>query len=150
LTIKSKGSQSMLHKIKPTLKMNDTGAEVVNLQDSLQFLVDKERLKIDDPSLKERLLRSLARERARQVFGDNGTFPLVKMFQTQQRLSETGVVDDPTATVLNKLLDGLGAFEEPPQFEFVVQGQVQFTNGQFGAGMTVCAFDRDLRSEEKL
>jgi hypothetical protein len=140
----------MLHKINPPLKMNDTGEEVVNLQDALRFLVDKERLKIDDPSLRERLLGALAIERDRQVFGDNDTYQLVRMFQTQQGLPETGVVDEPTANVLNKLLEGLGAFEEPPQFEFVVQGQVQFTNGQLGAGMTVCAFDRDLRSEEKL
>jgi len=127
----------MLHKIKPPLKMNDTGEEVVNLQDALRFLVDKERLKIDDPSMRERLLGALAIERDRQVFGDNGTYQLVRMFQTQQGLPETGAVDEPTANLLNKLLDGLGAFEEPPQFEFVVQGQVQSSNGGLGAGMTV-------------
>src|SRR5215217_5217614 len=98
----------MLRKITPTLKLNDAGEKVANLQDALRFLVDKERLKIDDPSIREKLLRGLASDRDRQVFGEKGTFPLVRIFQTLQGLSETGVVDEPTAQVLYKLLDGLG------------------------------------------
>jgi receptor-binding and translocation channel-forming TcA subunit of Tc toxin/ABC toxin-like protein/neuraminidase-like protein len=140
----------MLHRITPTLKINDTGEEVANLQDALRLLVDKDRLKIEDLSTKETLLHELARERDSQFYGDGGTFQLVRRFQAQQRLSETGEVDAPTAGALNKLLEELGAIEEPPQFEFLVQGQVQSTNGGLGAGMTVCLFDRDLRSEEKL
>src|SRR5262249_46474636 len=138
----------MLHRVLTPLKIGASGAEVVNLQDALLFLVNKDRLKIDDPSLRERLLGAMATERDRQVFGDNGTYQLVRMFQTQQGLPETGVVDEPTANVLNKLLEGLGAFEEPPQF--AVQAQAQYTNGRPAAGMKVRAFDRDLRSEEKL
>src|SRR5262252_2939534 len=140
----------MLHRVLPPLKIGASGAEVVNLQDALLFLVNKDRLKIDDPSLRERLLGALATERDLQVFGDNGTYQLVRMFQTQQGLAETGVVDEPTANVLNKLLEGLGAFEEPPQPEFVVQGQVQYADGRLATGMLVRAFDKDLRSEEFL
>src|SRR5262249_10935096 len=101
----------MLHKITPPLKVNNTGAEVVNLQDARRFLVDKEILKISDPSIREKLISAMSIERDRQVFGDKGTFQLVRMFQKQQGLSVTGEVDDSTAKVLNKLLEDLGAFE---------------------------------------
>lgn len=140
----------MLHKITPTLKMNDAGEEVVNLQDALRLLVNKDRLKIGDPATEARLLRALAGERERQVFGHKGTLPLVKLFQTQQHLEPSGQVDAATADALNELLEELGELDDPTQAQFLVQGQVQYADGQLGAGMLVRAFDRDLRSEERL
>lgn len=140
----------MVQKVFPPLRIGDNGEQVVNLQDALRFLVDKGRLKIDDPSEKERLLRGLSGERDRQTFGDNGTLLLVSLFQDQRGLSTTGEIDESTADALNQLLSVLGAFDRPPQIEFVVRGQVQFANGRVATGMTLCAYDRDLRSEEKL
>src|SRR6059036_2680578 len=100
----------MLQKISPPLRIGDIGDQVVNLQDALRFLVDKGKLEIDDPSEKEKLLSGLAGERERQFFGDTGTLPLIKLFQTVRGLSATGEIDQSTADVLNKLLQGLGAF----------------------------------------
>jgi Tc toxin complex TcA C-terminal TcB-binding domain/ABC toxin N-terminal region/Neuraminidase-like domain/Salmonella virulence plasmid 28.1kDa A protein len=140
----------MLRKITPPLKLNDTGDAIVNLQDALSLLIDKERLKIDDQEVREKLLRALAGERERQIFGDNGTFPLVKIFQTQQHLEPFGQVDAVTADALNKLLLELGELDDPSQPQFLVQGQVQYADGRLAAGVLVRAFDKDLRSEEFL
>jgi len=64
----------MLHRVLPPLKIGASGAEVVNLQDALLFLVNKDRLKIDDPSLRERLLGALAKTRLR----DDANFVVTK------------------------------------------------------------------------
>lgn len=136
----------MLHKISPTLKVSDRGAEVVNLQDALLLLIDRDRLSIDDPAFKEKLLISLTKERDLQVFGDNGTLILVQLLQKQYRLPDSNEVDQQTADALNKLLKELGAFDDPDQNGFVVRGHVTGANGDH----FVIAYDKDFRSEQPL
>jgi hypothetical protein len=140
----------MPHKVSHPLKMSDNGVEVVNLQDALQLLIDKNKLLIEDPAAKERLLRALASERTRQVFGDNGTLRLVQLFQTQQQLRSTGEVDEITADMINKLLKELGAIEVPTEIQFSVRGQVHSADGRVTNRVLVRAFDKDLRSEQLL
>src|SRR5215204_7604044 len=103
----------MPYKVLPVLRLSETGADVVNLQDALLLLIEREELIIDDPTLRRRLLRALAKEREQQFFGDGGTLPVVKLLQNQFELPDGGEVDLPTADVINKLLEKLGALEPP-------------------------------------
>ena len=78
-------------------------------------------------------------EVARETFGD-GTFKVVSRFQASHQLKPTGVVDEITATAINRDFDALS----------MVQGQVrQGDDTPFTAGK-VQAFDKDLRSEQLL
>ncbi len=78
-------------------------------------------------------------EVARATFGDE-TFKVVTEFQKKHQLRPTGIVDQITATAINRDFDALS----------LVQGQVRegddnpFTSGK------VLAFDKDLRSEQLL
>ena len=104
-----------MNKVAAPITPGEAGPAVANLQDALLLLVESGRLIIDDDREKTTLLRSLARERKRQIFGDDGTLSLVRMLQSQHGLGEGGEVDRATADVLNKLLEDLGALDrEPP------------------------------------
>lgn len=96
----------MLPRVSPPLRIGDQGDQVVNLQNALRLLVEEHKLKIDDPAEREKLLHGLARERDLQLFGDNGTLPLVQMFQDQAGLPPMGEIDEPTAEVINRVLSG--------------------------------------------
>jgi hypothetical protein len=135
--------------ISAPIQVTDQGPHVANLQDALRFFVERGKLDIPDPA-RGRILEALARERARELYGDGGTQLLVKGFQAQYHLPVTGEVDDATAAALNKLLKELGAFEEPEQPVFIVRGQVRYADGTPAPGQPVRAFDKDLRTEEPL
>jgi peptidoglycan hydrolase-like protein with peptidoglycan-binding domain len=81
----------------------------------------------------------------RNFFGP-GTYKIVREFQQSNGLPVTGVINDRTAEVINALVDRLRS-------QFVVKGNV--TTGLAETvpsmrGVTVRAFDRDLRSEQLL
>lgn len=80
------------------------------------------------------------------LFGPQ-TEEVVKQFQTSQRLQATGVVDEPTAALINREVDKKRPIPSP---SFVVKGHVRQADGwPFTEGI-VRAFDKDLRSEELL
>jgi peptidoglycan hydrolase-like protein with peptidoglycan-binding domain len=135
--------------ISAPIKVNDQGPHVANLQDALRFLVERGKLDIPDPA-RGRILEALAREQARKLYGDVGTQLLVKVFQAQYQHPVTGEIDDETAAALNKLLQELGAFEEPELPVFIVRGQVRYADGTPASDQQVRAFDKDLRTEEPL
>jgi hypothetical protein len=126
------------------------GQEVVNLQDALSVLVVRSWFVIAEPDLRDRLLDALASERGQEMFGDGGTFQLVKLFQSRQQLPETGEVDAKTADALNRVLRELGVLKDPPQreFDFIVSGIVSTPGGAPAPNLNVTAFDRDLRTEQ--
>jgi hypothetical protein len=82
------------------------------------------------------------------MYGE-ATRKTVTIFQEEQRLEVIGAVDEATANALNRLLDELsGSGEE--QSAYIVKGMVRLFDGFPATGVTVSAFDRDLRSEQPL
>ena len=102
------------------------GAEVSELQGSLLSL----DLSIDPEELSS------------AVFGSTTRRAVVE-FQRKHKLPATGAVDDVTAEALQQELAS-----QPTQFR--VLGAIRHPNGKPGTGLTVRAFDRDLRSEQLL
>ena len=135
--------------VKAPLKVGDRGPEVTNLQDALQFLIERRTIQMPD-SNSTSLLERLQRDREQEFYSDGGTYPVIQLFQKQYELSVTGSVDEATAAKLNELLRGLGAFDETALTKFVVHGHVRYANGQPAAQVTLFAYDKDFRSEEPL
>ncbi|OSC40531.1 neuraminidase-like domain-containing protein [Mycobacterium decipiens] len=110
------------------------------------------RLRGEDVKLLHTELRrlglSVAKEEAdASLFGPT-TEALIKAFQSQQDLQQTGVVDQATATAINREVDRLSA--AAPPLQLVVQGRVVANDGDAAPGVTVRAFDKDMRSETLL
>jgi hypothetical protein len=137
-----------MNKILFPLEPGMQSAKVGDLQAALQFLLDRGIIQRDDENARRELSVALAREHAEQTFGE-ATRKLVGIFQEDRRLEGGGKVDEPTADVLNRLLDELHESEEeqPP---YVVKGTVRFFDGFPAARIMVSAFDRDLRREQTL
>ena len=77
-------------------------------------------------------------------FFGRATRKAVLEFQKNHQMPATGVVDQRTARAINAQVDALQSQE------LFVEGHVRRTDGGSLAGLLVYAFDRDLRSEEKL
>lgn len=91
------------------LKRGMHGSKVADLQEALQVLLDRELIKFDNVAA-QKIIRQFIRERDKQTFLD-GTATLVAMFQKDQGLKASGVVDEPTANALNMLLEKLGVLD---------------------------------------
>jgi len=86
---------------------------------------------------------AIAEDEVREATFGPRTEAVVKAFQTAQGLRSTGIVDEPTAVLINREVDRRATRTSP----FLVKGHIHDTSGQpFTAG-TVKAFDKDLRSE---
>jgi hypothetical protein len=141
--------------IQPTLKSNDTGPAVANLQSALAALVARSGIKAMDPpnhptaaELNALVERMRTAEQPSATFGA-ATAALVRWFQVQQgRDGLGGTVDAWTANLLNERLTQLGVLDSAA--EFSVSGTVRTAAGRPIAGAAVCAFDRDLRKEQPL
>ena len=83
-------------------------------------------------------------ERRRSLFGPM-TEALVKAFQTRHGLRPSGVVDEVTATAINREVDR--PLRRPAPRTLVVRGAVSADDGAPAIGLTVRAFDRDMRGE---
>jgi hypothetical protein len=104
-------------------------AEVGDLQDALQLLLDRGVLLTDDEAARRELSEALRRERAEQTYG-GATSKLVGRFQEEQRLQVIGEVDEPTANAMNALLKKMGVFDQEPAPRFyIVSGQVRREDG---------------------
>ncbi|MGH8628121.1 MAG: peptidoglycan-binding domain-containing protein [Gammaproteobacteria bacterium] len=130
------------------MKLRMQGPEVSDLQIALQLLLDRSIILRDYASARRELSVALKREHAEQTFGET-TLKLVGIFQKQRGLEVSGVVDEPTADALNRLLDELNGPEEE-RLPYVVNGTVRFFDGFPATGIMVSAFDRDLRREQAL
>src|SRR5438046_2625991 len=82
-------------------------------------------------------------ETGQHVFGPT-TQQAVQDFQRKRGLAVTGIVDPATAKAINAAVDAL----QPGRFS--VTGLVHHQDGTALSGLTVRAFDKDLRNEEQL
>lgn len=137
-----------MNKITFPLKQRMQGATVADLQDALRLLLDRGAILANDEVARRELSEALKRERANQTYG-SVTCKLVSIFQEAGQLAIRGAVDKPTANALNRLLEEMSdPREEQPAY--VVKGAIRFFDGFPASGVTVSAFDRDLRSEQAL
>jgi hypothetical protein len=125
-----------MHAIAPTIKPDDSGDQVANLQAALLFLLDRDVTLLFDPlntltadELKA-IREALLVEASAKLF-DKTTRALTFAFQQRQGLSPQlkGVVDQTTAEALNDHLRELGALDGDRTI--AVKGHVlrQGTNG---------------------
>jgi len=133
--------------ITPPLTGNSQGSEVINLQDGLLLLLNRQFLRSITANDLQAYLAGLRKEQIAQAYG-KVTTKLVAIFQEQSQLPAQGEVDGPTAEALNKILKELGAFEQPSQF--IVRGRVFGSERTPISGIFVRAFDHDGRSEDIL
>jgi hypothetical protein len=148
-----------MNKITFPLKPQMRGQKVANLQDALLFLLERGAIKALEPPNRPTAdeLRALAEklraERASKVFGD-ATRQLVFLFQIQNGLGDGrgGVVDEPTAELLNRLLKDYGA---PLQLgeaaacvdaRYTVLCRAVDARGRPLAGLRIELFDQDPRT----
>jgi len=135
----------------------EAGSGLANLQDALSLLLDRGAVRSldppDSPSAPDltELRDLLAEERAESTYG-KATRQLVRIIQLQQGLGDdlAGVVDEQTAAMLNRLLEGLGAFGDAPAGELGVRGRVPYAGGAPAPGLVVRARDRDVRTYQNV
>ncbi|MBI2737403.1 MAG: peptidoglycan-binding protein [Rhodospirillales bacterium] len=110
------------------------------------------RLRGDDVKLLHTELRqiglSVARAEADDAMFGSTTEAVVKAFQAQHSLPQTGIVDAATATAINREVDRVAAAAAQPPL--AVHGRVVADDGTAASAVTVRAFDKDMRSETLL
>src|SRR5687768_1534679 len=97
-----------MNKIIFPLRLQMQGAAVGDLQDGLRLMLDKDTFGLSDER-RQALKDRLAGDRAQSTYGQS-TSSVVKLFQQQRQLEQSGAVDEPTAKALNTALEELGAF----------------------------------------
>ena len=149
-----------------TIKPGESGPIVANLQDALQLLLDRGALLPNEEGARRKASAALEQERADQIFSDV-TRKLVGIFQEEQRIEASGVVDEATAKLLNHLIKKLtdsnipdpdtdiGTSVPPVEIDPTessprVYGIVLDSNGKPVQNANVQAFDRDLRKIQLL
>lgn len=103
------------------------------------------RMQGEDVALLQRELQRLgfaiAESQVTSRFSGDSTLAAVRLFQEQQGLQPTGVVDEGIATQINAA---------QPRPSFIVNGLVRQQDGRGVPNVTVKAYDQDLRSQELL
>jgi hypothetical protein len=137
------------------LSPDTEGQEVVNLQESLLFFLDKKIIReirttrVPAAENLTVLAETLKRELSRSIFG-KATTELVRIFQVQQELGDDlrGAVEEKTALKINELLKQLGVLEEPSREKlYSVKGRIINNKGVALAGYTVKVFIITLQRE---
>lgn len=149
-----------------TIKPGDRGPNVANLQDALQLLLDRNVLLSGEEAARRRASAALKQERAEHIFNEV-TYKLVGIFQGEQRLEVSGVVDEATAKLLNHFIEKLSDSDirdpdtdtgnnvppveiDPTESSPRVYGVVLDSIGKPVQNANVQAFDRDLRKKQLL
>src|SRR3954469_16846668 len=138
------------------INSKDANPQVANLIECLLFLVDRGVVKTvaapNKPTKKEvgDLAASARGELATQTFGE-ASARLVFYLQVQEGLGDRlmGTVEDTTAQLLNRLLVANGAVLEDAD-TWIVKGTVTVASDVLPQGLSVEAFDQDLRTEQLL
>ena len=92
-----------MNKIVFPLKLGMKGAEVADLQDALQAMIDQDLFLARDDAAARELGAALKEERRTQAFG-SVTRRAVAALQRELHLEASGSVDETTAKAINKLL----------------------------------------------
>ncbi|MEX8518445.1 MAG: neuraminidase-like domain-containing protein [Leptothrix sp. (in: b-proteobacteria)] len=140
------------------IKPGDTGAQVSNLQDALLALYEKQVIHAaiapahPDASELGALIEAFKAERDAATF-DGSTKQVVYLFQLQQFLKladdrDLGSVEEKTAARLNDILQSFGAIDTRPVL--TIKGNVIFQGARPDGTISVVAFDRDMRTRQKL
>ena len=104
----------------PPIGPNSNRDAIVNLQDALFFLLERQVIRLSDD---ERV--ALLRDRDVRVYGE-GMFRTIRAVRAQLQMEPGEIVDAQTARILNRLLDESGAFDAvPAEIRGVVAGQVR-------------------------
>ncbi len=150
---RSSGGRVLVKPITPPLRRNDQGEDVVNLQECLLLLLEKQVMQASERE--QRLFQEvLKREQQIQVYSDV-TAKLVGQFQEQYstrfHLTVTGEVDAPTADALNSFLKDLGAFH-PNQdgAVFEVKGKVVSRLSASIGGLRIVIVDKGVGGDVQL
>ncbi|CAN5793682.1 hypothetical protein BH11BAC3_BH11BAC3_12890 [soil metagenome] len=136
-----------MHPITTPIK-TDNKESVTNLHAALVFLLSKQSLTLTADELKA-LQKQWQQEQQEAAYGEVTT-KLVAIFQQHYKVDDkAGMVEEPTAAQLNEVLKGLGAFDEVVK-SFLVKGTISWSDGKPYSGVTVKAYDADLRRVELL
>jgi hypothetical protein len=103
-----------MNKIRFPSKLNMQGRAVADLQNALQFCLDRNAILANDAGSRQQFSAALKPERGAQKYGD-ATAKLVNIFQKERGLQASGEVDEPTANAFNTLLQGWGLLDQPPE-----------------------------------
>jgi hypothetical protein len=142
-----------MHAIAPTLKPDDSGDQVANLQAALLFLLDRDVTLFLDPRTTptadelKAIREGLIVEASAQLF-DRSTRALTFAFQQLQGLDPqlNGTVEETTAKRLNGLLEQHGAVAATDAY--VVEGRVVDEQGRPLSSVEVTLFDEDVAGSE--
>lgn len=127
------------------LKAGMDGAATANLQSALLALLEKKQLLAKQPEVRKEVVAGLQKECAEAVFGTI-TQRLVKAYQAERKLKQSGNVDEETAATLNaelvklKLLDDVGPAPEKTGFG----GQLVYEHGQVASELRLRLYRRVL------
>jgi hypothetical protein len=116
-----------MNRITFPLKRGMQGPAVADLQDVLQFCLERSAILANDAGTRQELSAGLKPERERQTY-DDVTSKLVSIFQRDRNLQSNGAVDEPTATALNAQLAQWGLLDQAAR-SFVVSGQARREDG---------------------
>src|SRR6266436_6025818 len=132
-----------MNKITFPLKLNMQGAAAADLQDALQLCLDRSAILANDPAARQQLSVALKPERDGQTYGDV-TGKLVKIFQGERHLQQSGEVDEPTANALNALLQEWGLLDTQKTYQ--VDGKVASRISAGVGGLRVVIVDKGVGS----
>ncbi len=148
-----------MNKITFPLRQGMRGQKVTDLQNALLLLLEKKRnlfapptpvTHVPQPPDWRKITVELKREREKAYYGKTTKW-MVTNLQYHLHLPATGAVDKRTAEAINGLLQELGLLEtEDGKKMFVIKGRISLEDGTPATGLTVQAFDRDLRHEQIL
>jgi Tc toxin complex TcA C-terminal TcB-binding domain/Neuraminidase-like domain len=124
------------------------GPHVAPLHRALILLLERGILLKEDERTRRELLAALKREQKAGAIGD-ATRRVISIFQEKRKVKISGILDEITAALLNKLFGEIG-FIDNDERAFVVRGKVRYADGFPAAGVVVSALDVDLRSQEEL
>src|SRR4051812_48982494 len=90
-----------MNPVKFPLKQNDNNADIVNLKEALLLLIDKQHINLlQGPAF-------VKRWKLEQGYGE-ATKVIIETFQKANNMLPSGVVDESTASSLNKILKEIG------------------------------------------
>lgn len=131
-----------MKKITAPLKYGDKGDAVADLQDALLVLIKYAHIKLD-PTAQATLMEIFSKDCDERLY-DEATARLVFTFRADNNLGDLYSVDDPTAALMNALLD------EKLDGAYTVSGRVLDVKGIAVASVVVRANDQDRYRKDLL
>jgi len=147
----SSAGKKSLKLIIPPLHLNDRGTDVVNLQEALLLLIERQVVQLPEGE-KQFYGEGLQRGLQNQIY-DSYTAKFIELFQSRFSsrfsLRVNAEVDSPTAEALNTLLKELGALSSGQNEDesFTVDGNVMSATRAGVDGLRVVIVDKNIGSD---